>query len=79
MSYSKREILNKYEQAISILQRQKNVIEELRSENDFLTSTITNSRAGKIAEERRQLQQDIFLSERRERKAFVLFAIFVAR
>lgn len=69
MSRDSKEITTKYKRAITTMQKQQDIIEELRSENDFLSSTIINNRGGKIAEERRRLQQDILLSESRERVA----------
>ena len=71
MEYKIDNLVSKLKNADAILLRQQQIIEELRSENDLLTSTILNNEIGKIAEERRQLRKEIRESKDNERRASV--------
>ena len=69
MEYNADELIVKLKRADTLLYKQQETIETLRSENDLLSSTIINNKLGKINEERRNLQQKIFVSESKQRKA----------
>ncbi|MCR4648716.1 MAG: hypothetical protein K5776_06530 [Lachnospiraceae bacterium] len=67
--YTIEDLVERLQECVNIQKQQQEIIGELQAENNLLSSTITNKELGKINEERRSLQQKMFICESRQRKA----------
>ncbi len=67
--YTIEDLVERLKKCADIQKQQQEIISELQAENNLLSSTITNKEYGKINEERRNLQQEIFICESKQRKA----------
>lgn len=67
--YTIENLLERLKKCADIQKQQQEIISELQAENNLLSSTVTNKELGKINEERRNLQQKVFICKSRQRKA----------